>query len=185
MFDVIKYINSDFSRYLWFHKKHVDIFLFVAVFFHNPGMLFSILYRIEHTFLTSKSIFFHYAGVILQPFYYIMTYYVLDIDIDPTVKVGKGLYVHNRGIIVSATTTIGNNCTILGPITIGMNLNGLKAPSIRNNVTVCTGARIIGDISIGNNVIVGANAVVIRNVRSGVIVGGVPAVILKKNPQIS
>lgn len=180
MFQTINYISSDFSRYVKLHNKHVGIFLFVAIFFHNPGMLFSIIYRIEHRLLTSKNTVCRYAGLILQPVYYVTTYYILDIDINPTVIIGKGLYIHNRGVIVSATSSLGNDCTILGPATIGMNLNGKKAPMIKNNVTICTGARIIGDISIGNNVIVGANAVVVKNVPSRVVVGGVPARILKK-----
>ncbi|MBD5145977.1 MAG: transferase [Ruminococcus sp.] len=69
-----------------------------------------------------------------------------------------GLY----GIIVSQHAVIGNNCTIFHQVTIG-DVDG-KAPTLGDNVLVCPGAKLLGDIKIGNNVKIGANCVVVKDI---------------------
>ena len=59
----------------------------------------------------------------------------------------------------------------------GAHLGGL-APKVGDNVVICTGAKLIGNITIGNNVIIGAGAVVVKDVPDNAVVGGVPAKIL-------
>lgn len=72
---------------------------------------------------------------------------------------------------------IGKNCHIYQQVTIGY--NGVQAPIIGNNVRICCGAKVIGGIRVGNNVVIGANAVVCKDVPDNVIVGGVPAKVIK------
>lgn len=62
-------------------------------------------------------------------------------------------------------------------VTIGMN-NG-KRPILGDNVVVCCGAKVIGGITVGNNVMIGANAVVCKDVPDNCVVAGVPAKIIK------
>lgn len=69
---------------------------------------------------------------------------------------------HPVGIVISTDSRIGTNCTILQNVTIGKR-NGV-APGIGNNVVIGAGAIIIGDISIGNNSKIGAGSIVIKNV---------------------
>ena len=73
---------------------------------------------------------------------------------------------------------IGSNCKIYQQVTIGF--NGTEIPVIGNNVTICSGAKVIGGIKIGNNVIIGANAVVVKDIDNNCVVGGVPAKIICK-----
>lgn len=73
---------------------------------------------------------------------------------------------------------IGNNCKIYHQVTIGN--NGEKRPAIGNNVVVCCGAKVIGGVNIGNDVIIGANAVVVKDIPDHCIVAGIPAQIIKR-----
>lgn len=182
MLKTIKLILLDWDRYLKLHKKMNPI-LFLVVFLKNPGMLFSLLYRIEFSLVNSTFIIWKLIGFLLYPLYFVITYYILDIDISPRVRIGKNLYVHNRGIVIADGVIAGNNLTLVGPITFGVKgirTDYLSVPILKDNVTVYTGARIIGKVHIGNNVIIGANAVVIKDITSNCIVGGVPARVIKK-----
>ena len=97
-------------------------------------------------------------------------------------KVGAGLVInHGHGTFVTAKE-IGENCLLDQMVTIGYN-NESVPPTIGNNVTVHVGATIVGEVSIGDNSIVGANTLVITNVPSDVTVLGVPAkIIVARSP---
>jgi serine O-acetyltransferase len=74
---------------------------------------------------------------------------------------------------------MGRNCKVYQQVTIGFN-HDLKAPVIGDNVEVCCGAKVIGGITIGDNVLIGANSVVVKDVPSNCVVAGVPARIIKR-----
>lgn len=111
-----------------------------------------------------------------------------------TCEIGKGTEFGYKGIglVIHANAKIGEDCVIGTNVTIGGGgaSSGKKlrefdsvrrnVPVIGDRVSVCTGAKVIGSIVIGNDVIIGANAVVIDDIPSGSIVGGVPARVLKK-----
>lgn len=84
-----------------------------------------------------------------------------------------------NGIIISHYASIGKNAWIAQQVTIGQAIDKNKAPQIGDNVIIGAGARIIGDIRIGDNVTIGANAVVIHDVPDNCVVGGIPARIIK------
>lgn len=94
-----------------------------------------------------------------------------------TRDIGGGLIIqHGFSTIINAEK-IGNNCHVYQQVTIGY--NGTRSPVIGDNVRICCGAKVIGGINIGNNVVIGANAVVCKDVPDNVIVAGVPAKIIK------
>jgi serine O-acetyltransferase len=98
--------------------------------------------------------------------------------IEREMKVGPGLFIiHGEGTFVLADG-IGENCTIYHQVTIG-NIEGGK-PTIGNNVTIYAGAKILGRVKVGDNVSVGANSVVIKDIPPNVTVLGVPAVVVWK-----
>ncbi len=70
-------------------------------------------------------------------------------------------------------------------MTIGGRSGKENVPVIGNDVYIATGAKILGDIKVGNNVIIGANAVVIKDVPDNCVVAGVPAKIIKQNSNIN
>jgi len=101
-------------------------------------------------------------------------------------QIGKGLHIpHPLGIVVNGKAKIGDYCTIMQQVTIGNKLNDNKIPKIGNNVFIGAGAKIIGDIIIEDNVIIGANAVVTKNIPKNSIVVGIPAKIIGKNETLN
>lgn len=183
MKNTISLIISDWKRYTQLHSKRVSTILFVAILFHNPGMFFSLIYRIEHYLLYGERKWSKLLGFTFYPIYYFITYYIFDIDIPPSVRFGKGLYVHNRGITITDGVKCGDDISLIGPLTIGK--RGLRSkdngvPHLGSNVTIYSGARIFGGISIGDNVDIAANAVVGKSFSSNKIIAGVPAEVVKK-----
>jgi serine O-acetyltransferase len=104
--------------------------------------------------------------ILFDPLYMILDFFVQalwGIEIPRTAKVGPGLYIgHYGGITVSSVATLGRDCNLSQNITIGVSGAGPKrgAPTIGDNVYIAPGARLFGKISIGNNVKIGANAVI-------------------------
>lgn len=83
------------------------------------------------------------------------------------------------GVVVHKDAIIGKRVIIGQNVTIGRQLDPSGVPSIGDDVYISAGARILGKIKIGNNIIIGANAVVIRDVPDNSIVAGVPAKVIK------
>ena len=97
-----------------------------------------------------------------------------------TKEIGKGLFIQHGFSTIILAKTIGENCWVNQQVTIGYTEKP-QPPVILNNVTINAGAKVIGDITIGNNSIIGANAVVTKNVPDNCTVVGVPAYIIKRN----
>lgn len=104
--------------------------------------------------------------ILFDPLYLILDFFIQalwGIEIPRTAKVGPGLYIgHYGGITVSSVASLGRDCNLSQNITIGVSGAGPKrgAPTIGDNVYIAPGARLFGKISIGNNVKIGANAVI-------------------------
>ena len=98
-------------------------------------------------------------------------------------QIGKGVYLNNyQGLVVNPNTKIGNNCSIGHGVIIGTAADGTaRAPVIGNNVFIGSRAIVIGPITVGDNVRIGANAVVNRDVPANVTVAGVPAEIVREH----
>ena len=98
-----------------------------------------------------------------------------------TAKIGKGSKFAYGGIgcVVHSRTEIGERVIIGQGTTIGRSLDPEDFPTIGNDVYISAGARIIGNIHVGNNVIIGANAVVNKDVPDNCIVAGVPAKLIR------
>ena len=96
-----------------------------------------------------------------------------------TLDIGPGLYIFHGFSTIIMAESIGSNCVIFQQITIGTH-KGNK-PVIGDNVAILTGAKVFGKVTIGNNSIVGANAVVTKDVPENCTVVGVPAYIIKKD----
>ena len=91
-----------------------------------------------------------------------------------TGKIGGGLFIQHGFSTYIAAASIGQNCWINQQVTIGYR-DETTAPVIGDNVTITCGAKGLGPITIGDNAIIGANAVVVKNVEPGAVMGGVPA----------
>jgi serine O-acetyltransferase len=104
--------------------------------------------------------------ILFDPIYLILDFFIhvlWGIEIPRSAKIGPGLYIgHYGGITVSSIAVIGRDCNLSQNITIGVSGAGQKrgAPTLGDNVYVAPGARLVGKITIGNNVKIGANAVI-------------------------
>lgn len=113
-----------------------------------------------------------------------MTRFLTGIEIHPGAKIGKGFFIdHGMGVVIGETAEVGDNVTLYHGVTLGgttvFGKNGKvmtkRHPTLGNNVVVGSGAQILGPIMIGDDVKVGSNAVVVKDVESGHTVVGVPA----------
>lgn len=104
------------------------------------------------------------------------------IEIHPGAKIGRGLFIdHGMGVVIGETSIIGDNVTMFQGATLGGTgkEKGKRHPTLGNNVVVGAGAKILGNIIIGDNVNIGANAVVIKDVPSNSTVVGVPGRVVR------
>ncbi len=117
--------------------------------------------------------------------------WVWGIELPRKLTVGKGLSLyHGHALVVNQGVVIGNNCVLRNSTTIGHKKladgSFSKCPVIGNNVDIGANVCIIGDITIGDNVIIGAGSVVTKSFPSDCVIVGNPAWILgKKNEDIS
>lgn len=120
------------------------------------------------------------------PIYLIYKFHKLlsGIQIPLCTSIGPGFRIfHYNCIILSQESVIGSNCSIHQGVTIGRCFNGCNAgcPIIGDNVVIFAGAKIIGKVRIGNNAVIGANAVVVKDVPDNCVVAGMPAKVISDN----
>ena len=107
---------------------------------------------------------------------------IFQVDIHPATVIGKGVFIdHGTGIVIGETAVIGDDVSMLQGVTLGGTgaERGDRHPKIGKGVLLGAGAKVLGNITIGNNSIIGANAVVIRDVPDHSTVVGVPGRIAK------
>lgn len=116
------------------------------------------------------------------PFVYYRLWYfkhspILGFSIPYTTKIGKGFAMPHYGtIVINGTTVIGENCKIHAGVNIGATNGEKNAAVIGNNVYIGPGAKIVGNITISDDVAIGAGAVVVKSIEEpGTTWGGVPA----------
>ena len=104
---------------------------------------------------------------------------VTGIELPCEVPVGRNFVIdHFGGIIISGYAKFGDNCRIRDGVVVGLRrVEDKYAPIIGNNVDIGSGAKLLGQIRIGDNVLIGANAVVLCDVPDNSIAVGVPAVV--------
>ncbi|MHA1264915.1 MAG: serine O-acetyltransferase [Candidatus Helarchaeota archaeon] len=149
----------------------------VEVLTSYPGTHAVLLHRIAH--------FFWEIGLPFVPRYLShIARQITGIEIHPGAKIGKNFFIdHGSGTVIGETAEIGDNVTIYQNVTLGgTSLKDEKRhPTIGNNVVIGAGAKLLGPIKIGDNVKIGANSVVTRDVPSNSVVVGVPGRIVSRN----
>jgi serine O-acetyltransferase len=108
-----------------------------------------------------------------------------DVEFGYDCDIGPGLEIaHGGGVVISGKVVAGKKLSIRQGVTIGGNLgkknaNGRRFPILGDNVFICAGACVAGPITIGSNVVVGANAVVTKDVPDNATVAGVPGTVME------
>lgn len=149
------------------------------VIINYPGVHAMFFYRINH-FLWQCH--FYFIARFLSQFARFLT----GIEIHPGATIGKRCFIdHGMGVVIGETTIIGDDCTLYQGVTLGGVGTGKhtvkRHPTLKNNVMVSTGTKIIGDVTIGNNSIIGASSVVLKDVPDNCTVIGIPGRIVKKD----
>jgi serine O-acetyltransferase len=98
-----------------------------------------------------------------------------QVSIGDPVVIQPGLYIVHGQIVIDGTVEIGSGVTIAPWVTIGLRAGNYQGATIERDVSIGTGAKIIGPVRIGQGATIGANAVVVDDVPAGATVVGVPA----------
>lgn len=108
-------------------------------------------------------------------------FFMYNSVVPPTASIGEGTLLGNGGVavVIHPRAIIGNNVKIGSCVLIGGRSGNPNVPIIGNNVFIATGSKILGDVKVGDNAVIGANAVVIHDVPANAIVGGIPAKVIK------
>lgn len=159
-----------------------DLLRNIKQFLHKENLSFLNFCELLTFYVMVRNIF--YARVAYRHHYYAKVLSVFArplplLDISSTAEIGGGLIVQHGYATIIAPRKIGKKCWVNQGVTIGYT-NDNDCPTLGDNVTVYAGAKILGDIRVGNNVIVAANAVVVKDVEDNCVVGGVPATVIKK-----
>ena len=99
------------------------------------------------------------------------------IEIHPGARIGEGFFIdHGMGVVIGETAEIGNNCHLYQGVTLGgtSTKREKRHPTLKDNVSVGAGAKLIGAITVGENASIGAGSVVVTNVPPNATVVGVP-----------
>ena len=108
--------------------------------------------------------------------------WLTGVEIHPSAKIGTGFFIdHGMGVVIGETAEIGDYVTLFQGVTLGGTgkERGKRHPTLGNHVVVGAGAKILGGITIGDNVKIGANSVVLKNVSPNSTVIGVPGRVIK------
>lgn len=163
--------QADLGRYR-FHELESGIRRSTAMtIFANPGLQSLLLYRLARHIRTGKRTLGKKMLGAAYPFMSRFNDIINGIFISPDAVIGPGCYIaHYGGVVIGAGAVIGTNCNIANNTSIGAG-----APTVGDRCLVAVGARVVGDIHIGSDVAVGANAVVTRDIPDRAVAVGVPA----------
>lgn len=143
-----------------------------APFLYFKGFQALQAYRVAHSLWTDgrKTLAMHLQSRISAAF---------DVDIHPAARIGKGILIdHGTGVVIGETAVVEDNVSMLHEVTLGGTgkVSGDRHPKIRHGVLIGTGAKILGNIEVGEGAKIGAGSVVLKNVPPHTTVAGVPAV---------
>jgi serine O-acetyltransferase len=172
LFTLLRLIKSDIER-LSLNNKKINYLKCI-----HPRFFPVLLIRMSQ---------YLYRKPLIKPLAYIFTWIniiLFGVEYTPRTKIGYGLFMpHSNGIVIGAKD-IGNYVTIFQGVTLGaktfdLGFTSKLRPSIGNHVTIGAGAKILGGVTLGDNSVVGANSVVLKNVAKNHMVAGIPAEIVK------
>jgi serine O-acetyltransferase len=146
----------------------------IELFLTSPGLHAIWIYRIAH-------VLWGWKLRILARMVSNYAKFWTSIELHPGAKIGRRLVIdHGVGVVVGETAVIGDDCLIYHGVTLGgKTLDPVKRhPTVGNRVTIGAGAKLIGNITIGDDCAVGANAVVTKNMPNGTVAVGVNARLL-------
>ncbi|MGM0508261.1 MAG: serine O-acetyltransferase [Fusobacteriota bacterium] len=148
---------------------------YLQILLFYPGLHAILAYRVAHFLVKLKIPFFPYFIMFIVRIF-------THIEIHPKAVIGKRFFIdHGAGVVIGETTEIGDEVVLYQGVTLGGNgkETGKRHPTLKNNIVVGAGAKVLGSFTIESNVNIGANAVVLSDVPENSTVVGVPGRIVK------
>ncbi|MBF7069215.1 serine O-acetyltransferase [Campylobacter volucris] len=168
---IFSLIKEDFSMP---KQKDPAYRSWVELIFNYPGVWAVVNYRFAHFFYIKN--YKRIARVISG-----ISQFLTGVDLHPGAKLGRRIFIdHAIGVVVGETAIIGNDVIIYQGVTLGgtsLDKNAKRHPTIEDGVIIGSGAKILGNITIGKNAKIGANAVVLKDVGENLTAVGIPAYI--------
>ena len=174
---MIEKYKSDIKRYSIVENKSL-----LSVILSKEGLWALAEYRFNHW------IHYHFYVPILRQILIVfgsiwhkLIMIITGVELPKQAEIGSGLYIAHMGcIVLHPNVKLGDNCTISQDVTIGLGGRGdkLGSPKIGDRVYIAPGARIFGAITIGNDVAIGANAVVTKDIPDNAVAVGIPAQVI-------
>ncbi|MBF7042745.1 serine O-acetyltransferase [Campylobacter volucris] len=168
---IFSLIKEDFSMP---KQKDPAYRSWVELIFNYPGVWAVVNYRFAHFFYIKN--YKRIARVISG-----ISQFLTGVDLHPGAKLGRRIFIdHAIGVVVGETAIIGNDVIIYQGVTLGgtsLDKNAKRHPTIEDGVVIGSGAKILGNITIGKNAKIGANAVVLKDVGENLTAVGIPAYI--------
>ncbi|MBO9667246.1 MAG: serine O-acetyltransferase [Bdellovibrio sp.] len=130
-----------------------------------PGPKALMMHRLAHAFYKDKMYFL--ARLVAE-----VSRWLTGIEIHPGAQIGHRLVIdHGFGVVIGETAIIGDDCIIFHGVTLGgIKFDPVKRhPTVGNKVMIGAGAKVLGPITIGDGALIGANAVVVKDVPAGTV----------------
>lgn len=179
-FQLRHYLTADLQRQSQLIRgttTHTRFRLFLDAF--SPRFAPVLLCRLAHR------LYLWHLGPIAKLFS-LLNFTLFGIEVAVRCPIGPGLFIpHSQGIVIGAAR-IGRNATIYQGVTLGakeldFSYSTSRRPTVGNNVLMGAGAKILGGIELGDDVTIGANAVVLESLPNGVMAAGIPARIIRSS----
>lgn len=130
-------------------------------------------HRLAHTMWVKSPALRPLARLLSQ-----LSRHITGIEIHPGATIGRRFFIdHGMGVVIGETAVIGDDVLMYHQVTLGGRARGQfkRHPTIGNRVLIGAGAKVIGDITVGDDCKIGANALVVKNVAPGTVVVGIPS----------
>ncbi len=144
-----------------------------------PGLHAILFHRLNH-WLWNKGLFL-IARITAH-----IARFLTGVEIHPGAKIGRRFFIdHGMGIVIGETAEIGDDCSIYHGVTLGGTTwnKGKRHPTLKNDVVIGAGAKVLGPITLDDGSRVGSNAVVVKDVPAGATVVGIPGHIVARREE--
>lgn len=178
LYDIKDIYSKETSKDILQNNIIYKLIILSKFFISSKGFRAIAVYRLSrYMYLGNHKLLFYIMNIV--------NILVNDVEINYCAKIGPGLIIPHAQCIVIGPAIIGKNVGISQGVTIGASFDkekgGRKCAIIGNNVWIGAGAKILGPISIGNNSIIGANSVVVKDIPANSIAVGIPAKVIKSS----
>ncbi len=151
----------------------------VEVLLNYPGLHAVLMHRLAHKLWTMD---FKLSARFISSF----SRWLTGIEIHPGATIGRRFFIdHGMGVVIGETAIIGDDCMLYHGVTLGGTTwdKVKRHPTLKNGVVIGAGAKILGPITLGNNVRVGSNSVVVRSIDDNETVVGIPGRIVRQKTE--